>query len=81
MMSNQVSYPEVEQQADSISRLQGDAWAAWNASYGAPDADLYRTVGSDLYRQDVRERITVLFARSDEQNALIDAALSRQTRS
>jgi len=61
--------------ADSISRLQADAWAAWNASYHAPDGDAYRVVSRSLYEQDVHERITALFHRSDEQNAHLDAML------
>lgn len=61
--------------ADSISRLQADAWAAWNASYHAPDGDAYRVVSRSLYEQDVQERIIALFNRSDEQNALLDTLL------
>ena len=60
----------------AISQLQGDAWAAWNASYSAPARDAYRSVGQALYRQDISERITHLFARSDEQNREIDLMLN-----
>ena len=63
----------------SISRLQGDAWAAWNASYHAEDRDTYRDVSRELYNQDGRERITALFARSEVQNALLDALLAHET--
>jgi hypothetical protein len=55
-----------------ISRLQGEAWAAWNASYSAPVRDAYRSVGRALYQQDIHERISHLFARSDEQNRYLD---------
>lgn len=59
-----------------ISRLQGDAWAAWNASFHAEEKDVYRTLGRDLYAQDVHERIETLFARSDAQNAFLDMILT-----
>jgi hypothetical protein len=62
----------------TISSLQGDAWEAWNASYAAPDRDVYRAVSLALYQQDVHQRITTLFARSDEQNARLDALLRGQ---
>jgi hypothetical protein len=58
------------------SPLQGDAWAAWNASYHEPNADAYRALARALYRQDVQERIMAQFARLDEQNARLDALLS-----
>jgi hypothetical protein len=64
-----------------ISRLQGDAWAAWNASFYAEEKDAYRTVGRALYAQDIHERITTLFARSDAQNAFLDALLASGARS
>lgn len=59
----------------AISPLQGEAWAAWNASYTAAVRDAYRSVGQALYRQDVSERIAQLFARSDEQNRYLDLML------
>jgi hypothetical protein len=65
----------------AISRLQGDAWAAWNASYHAEERDLYRDVSRALYNQDVQERIRTLFARSDAQNTLLDALLADHTKS
>jgi hypothetical protein len=61
-----------------ISSLQGDAWAAWNASFYVEEKDVYRTVGRALYEQDVHERIENLFARSDAQNDLLDELLSRK---
>lgn len=64
-----------KEQIDTISALQGDAWAAWNASYYAEDRQVYRSVSLELYQQDLRERVTALFKRSDEQNALIEANL------
>ena len=62
----------------SISRLQGDAWAAWNASFYAEEKDIYQSVGRELYAQDVHERIETLFARSDAQNAFLDMMLAPQ---
>lgn len=70
-----------ELRAAPITRLQGDAWAAWNASYHAPEQDAYRVVSMALYRQDVHERVQALFARSDAQNALLDRVLAERTRS
>lgn len=61
----------------SISPLQGDAWAVWNASYSAPEPDAYRELSRSLYNQDVRERITALFARSDAQNARLESLLAQ----
>jgi hypothetical protein len=66
---------ETEQHVWTISQLQGDAWAAWNASYGAPLKDAYREVARALYFQDVHERIERMFARSDQQNVQLDALL------
>jgi len=60
----------------TVSELQGDAWAAWNASYHEPDSDALRAIAEALYRQDVHERIQALFARLDEQNAQVDALLT-----
>jgi hypothetical protein len=60
----------------SVSQLQVDAWAAWNASYHEPSADAYRALGNALYHQTWRECITVQLARLDEQNARLDALLS-----
>ena len=60
----------------TVSRLQGDAWAAWNASYGAEECEPFRQVSRDLYNQDVHERIAEMFARSDAQNARLDALLA-----
>jgi len=60
----------------SVSELQGDAWAAWNASYHEPQPDVLRALAEALYRQDVRERIEALFARLDEQNRRVDALLN-----
>lgn len=69
--------PSTDSRTDfSISRLQGDAWAAWNASFHAEEKDAYRTVGRELYTRDVHERIAALFARSDAQNAFLDVVLA-----
>lgn len=68
-----------DQQAASntagMSALQGEAWAAWNASYHEANADAYRALALALYQQDVRDRIAAQFARLDEQNARLDALL------
>jgi hypothetical protein len=58
------------------SPLQGDAWAAWNASYHESNAEAYRALASALYRQDLWERIAVQLSLLDEQNALLDALLA-----
>ncbi len=60
------------------SPLQGDGWAAWNASYHEPNAEAYRALARALYRQDLQERIMAQFARLDEQNARLDALLSSE---
>ncbi|GAC1319118.1 MAG: hypothetical protein NVSMB22_01850 [Chloroflexota bacterium] len=70
----------VERHISPISRLQGDAWAAWNASYSAEDREIYQSVSRSLYQQDVRERIVSLFARSDEQNRRLDASMTGHAR-
>ena len=62
-----------------ISRLQSDAWAAWNASYHDPLPDAYRTVSLALYRQAMGERIQALFARLDEQNTRLDVLVRSRT--
>jgi hypothetical protein len=61
-----------------ISDLQGEAWAVWNASYHSEARDAYRAVGRALYRQDVHNRISSLFARLDEQNHQLDALEKKQ---
>jgi hypothetical protein len=65
----------VESNTLSVTELQGEAWAAWNASYTAPEREIYQTVSMALYRQDVHERIERLFDRSDEQNSRLEALL------
>lgn len=59
-----------------ISALQGEAWEAWNASYHEEDRGSYRALGEALYRQAVHERISLDFARLDEQNAWLDQMLA-----
>ena len=65
----------VESNTPAVTALQGDAWAAWNASYTAPEREAYQTVGMALYRQDIHERIEHLLERSDEQNHRLDTLL------
>jgi hypothetical protein len=79
-MSTQITGTTIAQTALPVSQLQGEAWAMWNASYHAPEREAYRVVSRALYRQDVRDRITALFARSDEQNARIDGMLRARSR-
>jgi hypothetical protein len=62
-----------ENLASSTARLQSAAWTACNASYHEPDPDLYRAAGRMLYRRATQEQIKALFARSDQQNARLDA--------
>ena len=67
----------VERYAPTISALQGQAWTAWNESYHVEDRHTYQSLGRELYAQDMHERIETLFARSDEQNAMLDSLLER----
>jgi len=64
----------------STARLQGEAWAAWNASYHTSTPDIYRAAGLALYQQAIGERIQSLFARLDEQNAQLDEMARPGTR-
>ncbi|MGH2447092.1 MAG: hypothetical protein ACRDFS_00585 [Chloroflexota bacterium] len=59
-----------------VSRLQGEAWEAWNASYHEPDADAFRALSEALYWLDIRDRIDHLFATLDQQNQQVEAVLS-----
>lgn len=59
-------------QRDIHLGTHSEAWAAYNASFGAPDGQIYRSIGRDLYRQALRERFDELFRRSDQQNQLLD---------
>jgi hypothetical protein len=59
-----------------ITRLTGEAWAAWNASYTEPHVEVYRVLGAALYQHAMRERIQSLFDELDEQNARLDALLA-----
>ncbi|MBV9282765.1 MAG: hypothetical protein JOZ41_22030 [Chloroflexi bacterium] len=66
---------QITERPASAMALQGDAWAAWNASYHADDKVAYRILSRFLYEEATRARIDALFARSDEQNARLDARL------
>lgn len=74
-MANRSTEARAAHDGIPISRLQGDAWAAWNASYHAPMPDMYRTLSLSLYKQALHQRIQTLFVRLDEQNAQLDALL------
>lgn len=60
----------------SMTDLQGDAWAAWNASYHEPQPEAYRALSYALYQQAWHERISARFAQLDEQNELLDKLLA-----
>jgi hypothetical protein len=60
----------------SISPLQEQAWTIANQGYHEPGGDAYRALARELYEEDLHESILALFARLDEQNALLDAALA-----
>jgi len=68
---------EAPQHSSSVSPLDRDAWAAWNASYHEPQRDAYRALGLALYQQAWHERIRTRFEELDEQNARLDALLRR----
>jgi hypothetical protein len=60
----------------SISPLQLKAWMVGNASYHVPGGQAYRNLCIELYRQDISERISALFAKLDVQNDFLDALLT-----
>lgn len=60
----------------SISSLQLKAWMIGNASYHVPGGQAYRDLSIELYRQDLSERISALFAKLDAQNDFLDALLT-----
>jgi hypothetical protein len=66
--------------APLVSARQIMAWTVANLGYQVPDGGPYRAHAIDLYQQDMHERIMVLFAGLDAQNAAIDAALSATAR-
>ncbi|GAC1473463.1 MAG: hypothetical protein PVSMB7_27480 [Chloroflexota bacterium] len=63
----------------TLSPLQIEAWEVWNASFHVDVPDAYRGLAEELYHQDVLGRIAALYARLDEQNAQLDAIVSRGT--
>ncbi|HEV3309248.1 MAG TPA: hypothetical protein VG815_01830 [Chloroflexota bacterium] len=66
-------------QTASPSTTQSEAWAAYNAGYGSEAQDVYRALGSELYRRAVSERIQELFAHGDEQNLRLDQLMVQAT--
>jgi len=58
-----------------ISLLQVQAWEVANAAYMVPNGEAYRAYARELYEEDLHERILALFARLDDQNAQVEAAL------
>jgi hypothetical protein len=58
--------------------LQAEAWELCNASYYVDDGEIYRAAGVALYDRAIRHQVETLFARSDEQNARLDALLAAQ---
>lgn len=59
-----------------ITPLQVKAWTVANVSFQVPDGRSYRMHATELYQQDMHERIMLLFGTLDSQNARIDAALA-----
>ncbi|HZT95390.1 MAG TPA: hypothetical protein VFB34_01005 [Chloroflexota bacterium] len=55
--------------------VESHAWQAYNQAFHSPDADTYRRVGRELYKQALEDRIQDLFSRSDDQNSVIEAHL------
>jgi hypothetical protein len=64
-----------KQRSGSVSFLQARAWTIANTSYRASGGAAYRAYARELYDEDLHERITALFAKLDQQNAQVDAAL------
>jgi hypothetical protein len=60
-----------------ISQLQRMAWSMANWGYHVPDGRAYRAEAIELYREDMEERIALLFAELDAQNRLIDTVLPK----
>jgi hypothetical protein len=63
--------------ACSPQSLQQMAWMVANAAYHVPSGDPYQAASRALYQQALREPILELFARSDRQNAHLDASALR----
>jgi hypothetical protein len=59
----------------SVSVLQAQAWVACNEAHHRPDGEIYRSLGRELYWQDMHERIQALLDRSERQNERLDAHL------
>ena len=58
-----------------LSSVQIMAWTLANWGFQLPDGSAYREEAIKLYREDMHDRIELLFADLDEQNARIRAAL------
>jgi hypothetical protein len=54
------------------------AWTVANEAYHVPGGELYRTASRVLYPLALHERIREQFARSDRQNAYLDAVALQQ---
>ena len=75
-----VTEEEAPQAPDAfISPLQDEAWKVLNASFHTPEREELRERGRALYQQDLRNRVSRLYARLDEQNARLDAILTERT--
>jgi len=59
--------------SDCLSPLLQLAWSVANAAYHVPAGEQYRATSRALHREAMHEHILELFARSDEQNAYLDA--------
>ncbi len=53
------------------SKLQSEAWEAYNRAYHTDDPETYRKVGRELYHQNLLAQIRLLLDRSDQQNSII----------
>lgn len=73
MTATTVDSNRQDEQFDTITPLQAQAWKAANTAYHVPDGEPYRAAGIDLYQQATHERIQELLARLDAQNAYLDA--------
>jgi len=57
----------------TATRLEAEAWAAYNSAFHAPESEEYRQTGRELYHRVLEEKIRALYLRGDEQNSILDA--------
>jgi hypothetical protein len=68
-------------QTTDLVTLHAEAWELCNASFYVEDGEIYRVAGVALYESAIHHQIQNLFARSDGQNAQLDALLTAANRS